>query len=51
MSEIEMARRLFQDAGLAFPTIPEELAARLKGQGEWQFATREIDIWPYFLRG
>jgi len=32
MTDIEKARQLFRDAGLAFPTIPEELAARLKGR-------------------
>ena len=41
MTDIEKAKRLFQESGLAFPTIPEELAARLKEQGEWIFAARE----------
>jgi hypothetical protein len=37
-------------AGLAFPPIPEELAARLTEQGEWLFSTREIDASPYDLQ-
>jgi len=47
---VEKARRLFQDAGLAFPSIPEELARRLKEIGEWCFATRRIKVDPYLLR-
>jgi len=66
MTDIEKARTLFQDAGLAFPTIPEELAARLREQGDrrlamrnnigdlygpsWLFSTREIDMSPYNLQ-
>jgi hypothetical protein len=49
MTDHEKARRLFQTAGLAFPEIPEELAAKLKGRGEWLFSTREIEISPYNL--
>jgi hypothetical protein len=41
MTDIEKARQLFRDAGLYFPTIPEEFAARLKEQRKWHFATRE----------
>ncbi|HEY7157545.1 MAG TPA: hypothetical protein VH575_26555 [Gemmataceae bacterium] len=50
MADIEKARQLFREAGLAFPTIPEELATRLTEQGEWLFSTREIDVWPYDLQ-
>jgi len=50
MNDIEKAKQLFREAGLAFPTIPEELAARLKKHGKWLFATREIDISPYNLQ-
>jgi hypothetical protein len=50
MSDIEKARQLFRDAGLAFPTIPEELAEQLKEHGQWLFSTRPIDIWPYMLQ-
>ena len=50
MTDIEKARQLFRDAGLAFPTIPGEIAARLKEQGEWLFATREIKMSPYNLQ-
>jgi hypothetical protein len=46
MSDLEKARRLFLDAGLAFPTIPEELAARLKEQDRWLFSTRPIEMSP-----
>ena len=30
MTDIEKARQLFRDAGLAFPTIPGELVEQLK---------------------
>ena len=50
MTDIEKARQLFNDAGLAFPTIPGEFAERLKEQGEWLFATREIEMSPYVLQ-
>ena len=49
LTGIEKARQLFRQAGLAFPTIPNQLAARLKEQGEWLFATRELKIPPYNL--
>jgi len=49
LTGIEKARQLFRQAGLAFPTIPKQLAARLKERGEWVFATREVKIWPYNL--
>jgi hypothetical protein len=47
MTDIEKARHLFQEAGLAFPTIPKQLAAGLKEQGEWLFSTRELKMSPY----
>jgi len=50
MTDIEKARRLFQKAKVAFPTIPEELAARLKEQDKWLFSTREIEMSPYNLQ-
>ncbi|MEO8457335.1 MAG: hypothetical protein ABI559_05930 [Chloroflexota bacterium] len=56
MSAIERARELFSGAGLAFPSIPDELADRLVEKGEWLFSTREIELGlpdflhPYFLR-
>jgi len=49
VSDIEKARQLFRDAGLAFPTIPEELAAQLKELGPWLFSTRPIRVTPYNL--
>ena len=49
MSVLEKARRLFQEAGLAFPEIPEELAAGLKEQGKWLFSTRDLEMSPYNL--
>jgi hypothetical protein len=49
MTDHDKARQLFQTAGLAFPEIPEELAARLKERGKWLFSTREIEISPYNL--
>jgi hypothetical protein len=50
MTDIEKARRLFREAGLAFPTIPEGLAVQLKEQSRWLFSTREIDMSPYNLQ-
>jgi hypothetical protein len=50
MTGIEKAKRLFHKAGLAFPTIPEELAAQLRELGRWLFSTRPVDIWPYDLQ-
>jgi len=49
MNEIEKARQLFREAGLAFPTIPEELAVQLKERHRWLFSTRPIDVSPYNL--
>ena len=50
VTDIEKARKLFRDAGLAFPTIPEELAPKLKERGKWVFSTRPIDTSPYNLQ-
>ena len=50
MNGIEKSRQLFQEAGLAFPTIPKELAVRLKERGEWVFSTREIEMSAYNLQ-
>src|SRR5262249_13893454 len=49
MTGIEKARHQFQKAGLAFPTIPEELAAGVKEQGKWLFSTREVKMSPCHL--
>jgi len=49
MADVEKARTLFEEAGLAFPNIPQELAERLKEQGNWLFATREVIMSPYNL--
>ncbi len=50
MTDIEIARQLFRDAGLVFPTIPRELAAQLKQLDRWLFSTRPIDNSPYNLQ-
>jgi hypothetical protein len=50
LTDIEKARQLFRDSGLAFPTIPEELAAQLKEQGRWLFSTRPLGMSPYNLQ-
>lgn len=49
MSGLEKARHLFQEAGVAFPKVPDELAAGLKEQGKWLFSTRELRMSPYNL--
>jgi len=50
MTDIDKARQFFRDEGLAFPTIPEELAAHLKERDPWVFSTRPIDMSPYNLQ-
>jgi hypothetical protein len=49
MTDIEKARHLFGEAGLAFPTIPKQLAGGLKEQDKWLFSTRELKMSPYNL--
>ena len=49
MNDIEEARRLFLNAGLAFPNIPEELAMRLQKRERWVFSTRMVEVVPYDL--
>jgi hypothetical protein len=49
-TDIEKAKELFRQAGLAFPTIPAQLATRLKERDNWLFSTREVDESPYELR-
>lgn len=50
MDDTKKVRTLFQEAGLPFPNIPEELAVRLKERGKWLFSTREIHMSPYNLQ-
>jgi len=50
MTDIEKARLLFRDEGLAFPAIPAQLAGQLKERGRWVFSTRPIDMSPYNLQ-
>jgi len=33
-----------------FPTIPDELAVRLKEKDTWVFSTREIELSPYLIK-
>ena len=49
MGDLDKARQLFADAGLAFPKIPEGLAAKLKEREPWLFSTRRIKVSPYLL--
>ena len=49
MTDINKARDLFRSAGLAFPTLPDELAVKLQERDQWVFSTRPIRIWPYEL--
>lgn len=49
MTDINKARDLFSNAGLAFPTLPDELAVKLKERDQWVFSTRPIRTWPYEL--
>jgi hypothetical protein len=49
VTDLDEARRLFHNAGLAFPTIPFPLASRLRKHGPWLFSTRKLGVSPYFL--
>ncbi len=50
MSDLEEARQLFTDAGLAFPTIPdEELAGQLEKREERVYSTTPVKSSPYML--
>ena len=50
MTDVEKARQLFRKSKLAFPTIPDKLAARLKELDKWLFSTRELQMDPYNLQ-
>lgn len=50
MTDIEKATKLFRDAGLGFPAIPEELAAQIKERGPWVYSTRPVELPPYNLQ-
>jgi hypothetical protein len=50
MTDIGKATKLFEKAGLLFPGIPDELAARLKERDKWLFSTRKISMSPYNLQ-
>ncbi len=39
MKEIEKAKVLFREAGLAFPLIPQKLALKIKEQSPWYYLT------------
>jgi hypothetical protein len=49
VTDINRARELFRSAGLAFPTLPEELAAKLKERDPWVYSTRPVRRWAYEL--
>lgn len=49
MRDIDKARRLFDQAKLAFPAIPSELAAQIRQHGKWLFSTRDLTTSPYDL--
>lgn len=44
------ARALFERAGLGFPSIPTELANRLREHSRWVYATRPLGVTPYDIR-
>jgi hypothetical protein len=49
MTDIRKVRKLFREAGLAFPKVPEDLAPELEERDRWVFSTRLIRRWPYDL--
>lgn len=51
MSVAEESRRLFEGAGLIAPPVPAALAPRLRDQGPWVFASREIDAMAMYMFG
>jgi hypothetical protein len=46
MTYLEEAKTLFQKAGLALPTVAENLAVHLKKRGESLFSARKINMSP-----
>ena len=44
---IEKAKKLFQEANLAFPWIPPELASQLRELYSWRYGTRSFRMSPY----
>lgn len=50
MTDFEKAQQLFHESGLTIPTIPQELANKLKERRAWLFSTRDIEISPYDLQ-
>lgn len=50
MRMLEKARRLLQNAGLAFPSIPKELAAGFKEHSKWFFFTRGLKMSQHNLQ-
>ena len=43
MTDINKARELFSNAGLAFPTLPDELAVKLQERDRWvPFSQRRV---------
>lgn len=50
MTGYQLAQQCFDQAGLAFPEIPDSLATRLQPLDKWQFASRGLDTTPYDLK-
>lgn len=50
LGDLDRARSLFAEAGLPFPLIPEEFVSAFRQVGEWQFATCDLETWPYRFR-
>lgn len=46
----QIVKKLLQEAQLAVPTLPEELAIRLQEHGYWLFSTRQLETDPYFIQ-
>jgi hypothetical protein len=51
-TELERARHQLREAGLAFPPLPNELAAQFRRFGAWWWGTRELNpMGMYFFGG
>lgn len=47
MNDLDEARTLFLKQGLAFPSLPPELASSLRKHRDWLYSTRPIEMSPY----
>lgn len=49
MDDLEIAKQLFGEAGLAFPVIPTDFAPQFQQRGKGCFSSRVLEVSPYDL--